>query len=59
MAHVWRACRSVQPQIREVLALITGGDSAWTVTATGHSLGGALAVLCAYDLAIARCAPPP
>eukprot|EP00892_Ulva_mutabilis_P001936 jgi/Ulvmu1/11743/UM008_0156.1 len=49
--------RSVQPQLRDVLAMITGGDPAWAVTTTGHSLGGALATICAYDLGTSRDTP--
>lgn len=57
----WTACRTVEPQIREAVDMITGGDPTWEVTITGHSLGAALAVSCAYSLAtswyvyLARC----
>lgn len=46
------AYTSVRPQVLGVLdALLAGEAEPWTVYCTGHSLGGALSTLCAYDLA--------
>jgi alpha-beta hydrolase superfamily lysophospholipase len=41
------------PQVFRLLDDITGQDKGkpWTVYVTGHSLGGALATLCAFELA--------
>ncbi|GMH35264.1 hypothetical protein BSKO_03132 [Bryopsis sp. KO-2023] len=44
------AYRSVEPCVRDVVDCLTGGSSDWKVYVTGHSLGGALATLCALDL---------
>lgn len=30
-------------------------DGRWRVYLTGHSMGGALATLCAYELAVSHC----
>ncbi|KAF5834575.1 hypothetical protein DUNSADRAFT_8700 [Dunaliella salina] len=48
---------SIKPQIFMLLDAITESGSAedpWRVYITGHSLGGALATLCAYELATRR-----
>ncbi|GMH35233.1 hypothetical protein BSKO_03101 [Bryopsis sp. KO-2023] len=45
-----KAYRSVEPCVRDVVDSLTGGSSDWKVYVTGHSLGGALATLCALDL---------
>eukprot|EP00892_Ulva_mutabilis_P001937 jgi/Ulvmu1/11744/UM008_0157.1 len=50
----YNAYKSVAAQVRSTVDLCTGGDPAWSVTTTGHSLGGALAAVCAYDLAVSR-----
>lgn len=43
---------AVRPQVFTLLDLITGSmPGVWRVWVTGHSLGGALATLCAYELA--------
>ena len=45
---------SIKPQIIMLLDAITESGSKedpWSVYVTGHSLGGALATLCAYELA--------
>ncbi|GMH33713.1 hypothetical protein BSKO_01547 [Bryopsis sp. KO-2023] len=41
---------SVKACIPSIIDLITEGSSDWKVNVTGHSLGGALATLCAFDL---------
>jgi len=47
---------SVKPQVFRLLDDITKDDGGgqWQVRVTGHSLGGALATLCAYELATRR-----
>eukprot|EP00892_Ulva_mutabilis_P001931 jgi/Ulvmu1/11739/UM008_0152.1 len=55
----YKAYRSVEPQIRQMITLCTGGEDGWAITTTGHSLGGALATVCAYDLATSRDVPYP
>ena len=51
--YFWSLIQAVRQQIipllKEILTLIPTID---TVVTTGHSLGGALAVLCAFDLAL-------
>jgi Lipase (class 3) len=42
---------SVLPRICELLDMCSGGDAHWGVCVTGHSLGAALATVCAYKLA--------
>ena len=54
------ASMSVLPTLYRLVDGITGGDAAWTVITTGHSLGGALSTLAAYRLRTrlpAECAP--
>ena len=46
-----KSVASILPRIEELLDLCTGGDPTWRVCATGHSLGAALATICAYELA--------
>jgi alpha-beta hydrolase superfamily lysophospholipase len=50
------AWRSVRERMLQMIDLCTGGDSDWHVYVTGHSLGGALATLCAYDVKRLTCA---
>jgi nuclear pore complex protein Nup85 len=48
------AYRSVKDQVLSLVAALTAGASPgdpWVIWVTGHSLGGALATLCAYELA--------
>lgn len=43
----------IQKEIAEVISqIVKGSDDRWTCFVTGHSLGGALSTLCAYDLAM-------
>jgi nuclear pore complex protein Nup85 len=45
---------SVKVKVLRLVDQLTAGATAeqpWEVYVTGHSLGGALATLCAYDLA--------
>jgi Lipase (class 3) len=50
----WRAYSSVRPQLKAIVrnALVSAFSETGTATAycTGHSLGGSLASLCAYDI---------
>ena len=47
-----QAYESVRVDILQIIdALLDGEKRTWTIYCTGHSLGGALSVLCAYDLA--------
>lgn len=45
------AYESIRESILRIVYDITGWSSSWTVCVTGHSLGGALATLCAFELA--------
>jgi Lipase (class 3) len=58
-----QAYDSVHQQILSTVDEIVndGSGERWWVMVTGHSLGGALATLCAYELAIRRytAGPPP
>lgn len=46
-----RAYDSVREPVLQILYDITKWRSNWTVTTCGHSLGGALASICAFDIA--------
>lgn len=46
----YAAARSMLPQLQALLSLCVGGEAGWTVHVTGHSLGAAVAMLCAYEL---------
>ncbi|EGZ29962.1 hypothetical protein PHYSODRAFT_349422 [Phytophthora sojae] len=48
----WIAYESVRDQLKEVTRLILDENPGVSVYITGHSMGGALAVLAAYDLAV-------
>lgn len=55
------AALSALPTLLRLVDGITGGDAAWTVITTGHSLGAALSTLAAYRLRTRRhpeCAAP-
>ena len=43
---------SVRGRVQRLLELILDGDrnGPWRVMVTGHSLGGALATICSYEL---------
>ena len=46
---------SIRPQLLTLLdQVLEGEEQPWTLCLTGHSLGGALATLCAYDCALRR-----
>lgn len=42
---------SIKTMVFSVAEMITKGVPNWTIYTTGHSLGGALATLCAFELA--------
>jgi nuclear pore complex protein Nup85 len=45
---------TVRPRVIALVSALTAGaspDDPWVIWVTGHSLGGALATLCAYELA--------
>lgn len=46
-----RAYNSIKQSIFAVLVDMIGDGKGWTVYVTGHSLGGALATLCSFELA--------
>lgn len=46
---------SIRMKVFNVVDQITKRDEEWTIYVTGHSLGGALATLCAYELATRSC----
>ncbi|KAE9034894.1 hypothetical protein PR002_g7881 [Phytophthora rubi] len=48
----WIAYESIRDQLKEVTRLILDENPGVSVYITGHSMGGALAVLAAYDLAV-------
>ncbi|GLD93593.1 hypothetical protein PINS_up002185 [Pythium insidiosum] len=48
----WNAYASVRGELREVIRLVLDENPGVAVYITGHSMGGALAVLAAYDLAV-------
>lgn len=51
-AGFYKAYRSVRGDIFKLVdTLLAGEKEQWTLLVTGHSLGGALSTLCAYDLA--------
>ena len=45
------AYQSIRQSVLGMVYNITGWDNRWTVCITGHSAGGALATLCAFELA--------
>lgn len=63
-----QAYQSVKPRVLHIFDEIIGEcvnsrtlggneseDDRWRVYLTGHSMGGALATLCAYELAVSHC----
>lgn len=42
---------SIRESILRIVYDVTGWDKSWTVCVCGHSLGGALATLCAFEIA--------
>jgi Lipase (class 3) len=50
-----QAMRASAPRIEAIVRMCTGGEAGWTVSLTGHSMGGALAMLLGHKLA--RCMP--
>lgn len=58
---IW-AWESVTAQISDLVLACTArsvSGTRWKVICTGHSLGGALATLSAFDFAVRRCPPHP
>lgn len=54
-----KAYRSVRAEVLDVLGTMLAGEQrGWTIYVTGHSLGGALSTLCAYDCAKKRWQSP-
>ena len=52
-----RAYDSVRARVLGIACEVLKEDAhAWRIYVTGHSLGGALATLCTYELANRRCA---
>ena len=47
----YKCVEAAAPSIEHVLDLCIGDEEGWTVAITGHSMGGALALLFAYRLA--------
>ena len=51
-----KAYDSVRAKVMVVSDEVMGGEPrSWQASVTGHSLGGALATLCSYELANRRC----
>jgi predicted lipase len=48
----YRAYTAVRDELKEVMRLILDENPGVTVYTTGHSMGGALAILAAYDFAV-------
>lgn len=57
-AGFMRAYNSIRESILRVIYDLTGWEEKWTVCITGHSLGGALATICAFECANRRFTPP-
>ena len=53
-----RAYESVRDPLLQILYDLTQWDEAWDICVTGHSLGGAIATLCAFELANRKSAYP-
>ena len=50
-AGFYRSWTSVRETVLRTVDACTGGQEDWHVYVTGHSLGGALAILCSWELA--------
>jgi hypothetical protein len=50
----FKSYMSIQSEILSIVKTITGQSNEWSVFCTGHSLGGALSTICAYDIACAN-----
>ncbi|TMW64912.1 hypothetical protein Poli38472_009079 [Pythium oligandrum] len=48
----WAAYASVRSELKEVIRLVLDENPGVSVYVTGHSMGGSLAILAAYDLAV-------